>query len=735
MSVVGECRAAAEWSAAACAKMRRAMTWAERIRRLAMLACAVALALALAPAAAGATAPLGALTALPSPFGCYLTTAGSGCSAAPDLDSVKDVALSPSANVLYVLSSAISPTTDTTLSAYQVDPSNGHLGARVSCLQYIVISDGCSGSGGIFGGGRMVVGPDGRGLYVVTYDGSTGGLSAFGTDPATGAITGLTSCFTESGVSCAPGDLSFTAYRKGYALALPRNVAVSPDGRTVYTASGGNRGGLAAFARDTSSGALTTELNCLTGLSGPGTETSCPVDVGVEDASSVAASNVAIYVGSDHDSGDHGSVVAFARDSAAGTIQSRIGCLQQSGGGVPSCNAAFGGGLVAPEQLTLSPGSGMLYAASTNSLGSLGELASIRVAANGAPSSPLAGCLMSTFSGDSCSVVPGVRGAAKLAVSADGRRLYAVDDLDNRVAAFALDPVSGAAQAPPLSCAGSGAATGCPAASNGAALQTLDTVAIGPGGSVLYTGAHGGGLALFGIEVPPSCAARSASTTAGAAVTIPLACSDPNGDALTLAIAGGPAHGTLGAVQQAGGGTVVYTPAAGFAGADSFAYTASDGTASAPAATVNVGVSPAAPPGSETGKPPVLSAVKLAPAKFRAVARRKMKRPPVGATLTYKLSGAATTTLTLQRAGSGRRQGRRCVAQTKRNRAAKRCTRWVGLRGSARHASGAGSQRVRFSGLWGGKPLAPGSYRLTLVAADGAGRRSAPATVAFAIVR
>lgn len=717
------------------------MTRAQRIGRLAVLACAVAALLGIASAAAGATAPLGALTPLANPFGCYLTTAAGACSAAPDLDSIHDVAVSPSANVLYAISSTSNPVSDYTLSAFALDPATGRLGARIGCLQYIVIDADCTGSGGVYGAGRLAVGPDGRGLYAITYDGSVGGLSAFGTNPVTGAITGLTGCFTESGVSCASGDPSFTNYRKGYALALPRNLAVSPDGRTVYTAAGGNRGGLAAFARDTSTGALTTELNCVTGLSGPGTDTpTCALDDAVEDASNVAASNLAVYAGSDHQSSDHGSVVAFARDSAAGTIQARLGCLQQPGGAVSSCSGVLGGGLVAPEQMALAPGGGTLYVGSDNATGSVGELASIHLTASGVPSTPLAGCLKSA-GGDACTLALGVRSDAKLAVSADGRRLYATDNLDERVAAFALDPSSGAAQAPPLSCAARSGVAGCSTASNGAALVQPSTLAIGPGASVLYAGGYGngggpGGLALFGIEVPPSCAARSASTTASTPVAIPLACTDPNGDALALSVASAPANGTLGAVL---GGAVTYAPAAGFVGVDSFAYRASDGTASSAAATVTVTVT--APGGGAGGSAPGLSFVSLTPARFRAAARgatlaarRRTKRPPVGATLRYTLSASATVTGTLRRAASGRRHGRACVAPTRRNRTARPCPRWVALRGKVSRASGSGPQRVRFSGRWNGRALPTGAYRLLIRAANGFGR-SAPQALGFRIVR
>ena len=70
---------------------------------------------------------------------------------------------------------------------------------------------------------------------------------------------------------------------------------------------------------------------------------------------------------------------------------------------------------------------------------------------------------------------------------------------------------------------------------------------------------------------------------------------------------------------------------------------------------------------------------------------------------------------------------------TRTNRSARLCTR---LRRVGRFAiaAPAGASRHRFSGRIGTKRLAPGRYRATLVAADGAGNRSAPARLRFRVV-
>ena len=80
-----------------------------------------------------------------------------------------------------------------------------------------------------------------------------------------------------------------------------------------------------------------------------------------------------------------------------------------------------------------------------------------------------------------------------------------------------------------------------------------------------------GPAATVTIEVTraPACDDVARRTAVGTAVSVPLTCTDPDGDALTLSIVGGPANGSLGAIA---GGAVTYTPDAGDFGADSFTY-------------------------------------------------------------------------------------------------------------------------------------------------------------------
>lgn len=141
--------------------------------------------------------------------------------------------------------------------------------------------------------------------------------------------------------------------------------------------------------------------------------------------------------------------------------------------------------------------------------------------------------------------------------------------------------------------------------------------------------------------------------------------------------------------------------------------------------------------GEGTSGAPQVLALRLSPAAFRAARRGPSAlaaRAPVGTLVTTRLSAAATETFRVERATTGRRVGGRCVAATRRNRRAPRCTRWPVLSGRFSAAGTAGLNRLRFTGRLGGLPLAPGRYRLAVSAADDRGRVSAVRRAGFRIV-
>ena len=114
---------------------------------------------------------------------------------------------------------------------------------------------------------------------------------------------------------------------------------------------------------------------------------------------------------------------------------------------------------------------------------------------------------------------------------------------------------------------------------------------------------------------------------------------------------------------------------------------------------------------------------------------RASKRPPVGTVFSFSLNEPARVSLKFSRRLSGRKVGRACVPVTSRNRGRHRCTRLVSA-GALAFSGHAATNKVAFQGrLAGSKQLKPGSYSVTITAADSAGKRSAPVSLSFTIVK
>lgn len=210
-----------------------------------------------------------------------------------------------------------------------------------------------------------------------------------------------------------------------------------------------------------------------------------------------------------------------------------------------------------------------------------------------------------------CAAGRGLKFTYGLTVSPDGQTLYVAEDSTTEgIAAFSLDPASGAAtQLPGLA--------GCIDAdgeSNGTAGLCTQAPAVAddwiptvsPDGSSVYLASYGDqAVTSFARETGPVCQGTAVSTAYQTPVTITLSCTDPDGDPLTNSILTGPAHGALGQVAPSTG-TVTYTPATGYSGTDSFTFDATDGANTSPRATATIVVSapPAPPAGASQGTPP-----------------------------------------------------------------------------------------------------------------------------------
>jgi hypothetical protein len=111
-----------------------------------------------------------------------------------------------------------------------------------------------------------------------------------------------------------------------------------------------------------------------------------------------------------------------------------------------------------------------------------------------------------------------------------------------------------------------------------------------------------------------------------------------------------------------------------------------------------------------------IHSLQIAPRLFAATAVGgavlSLKKPPLGATVTYELSNAATVAFSVERKRSGRKVGKACVKETKANKGKKKCPIFKPVKGGFSHSGVAGANTFKFSGRLA-RALAPGSYRLT----------------------
>ena len=133
--------------------------------------------------------------------------------------------------------------------------------------------------------------------------------------------------------------------------------------------------------------------------------------------------------------------------------------------------------------------------------------------------------------------------------------------------------------------------------------------------------------------------------------------------------------------------------------------------------------------GSCTPKPPappvagVISGLAISPTTFSAAptgATISKAKKKYGAKISYRDSQAASTTLTVWRRSTGRRQGKSCRKPSSSNKRGKRCVILTAL-GTFTHADAAGANSLHFSGRLHSRRLGTGTYTLTARAHNAAG--------------
>jgi Tol biopolymer transport system component len=131
---------------------------------------------------------------------------------------------------------------------------------------------------------------------------------------------------------------------------------------------------------------------------------------------------------------------------------------------------------------------------------------------------------------------------------------------------------------------------------------------------------------------------------------------------------------------------------------------------------------------------PLISALKTSPGTFRigtkATAISANKKAPRGTKIKFTLSEAASVSLRIDLKAKGRKKGAKCVAK---RRTGRRCTRYV-HKLTLKRSGKQGANSVAFSGRFGKKKLAKGTYRITATATDAAHNVSKKKTATFKVV-
>ena len=272
------------------------------------------------------------------------------------------------------------------------------------------------------------VSPDGENVYVTSIVSDS--ITTFDRDSATGALTqkpGTAGCISDSGsATCVNGT--------GLDGALA--VTVSPDGKNVYVASIGTSA-VAVFDRDPTTGVLTQKIGNAACIAETGGTCADGNALSQADAVVVSPDGANVYVGAQ----SSGAVAIFDRNPTTGALTQKsgtAGCISNSG---TSGTCATGHDLLQVLAVEVSPDGENVYVASFQS-----NAITIfdRDPDTGAltQKSGTEGCIASAATAG-CAGGPGLSGASSVAVSSDGRSVYASALTAGAVAIFDRDSDTG----------------------------------------------------------------------------------------------------------------------------------------------------------------------------------------------------------------------------------------------------------------------------------------------------
>jgi DNA-binding beta-propeller fold protein YncE len=428
-------------------------------------------------ATAAALAVTGDLTQPAGTDGCISEDGAGPCADGHALELVEGVAVSPDGKSVYVTSS---PGTSGAVARLDRDTTTGAItqpAGTAGCVSETGAGP-CADGHGLKGAHGVAVSPDGKSVYVAS--GGSDAVARLNRNTTTGAITqpaGTAGCVSETGTGGTCAD--------GHGLKGPQGVAVSPDGKSVYVASGGSEA-VARLNRGTTAGGIAQPA----GAAGCVSETGagpCADGHGLKGAGGVAVSpdGKSVYVAS----GNGKAVARLNRNTTTGAIAQPAGltgCISEAGAGP----CADGHGLNGPAAVAVSPDGKSVYVASTVSTIS-GAVARLnRNTTTGAITQPAgtAGCISETGTGGTCADGHALKGAQGVAVSPDGKSVYVAAGGSMAVARLNRGTFAGGITQPAgtAGCVSESGVGGCAA---GHGLDYPVGVAVSPDGTSVYVAA------------------------------------------------------------------------------------------------------------------------------------------------------------------------------------------------------------------------------------------------------